>query len=106
MTAKNKVDAKSITSDQLEEMFDDGDDILDYVDLDNPVVEHHPPLEKRQLVLAGYYSEYVVSCCREEGDSERIDGVFSELLPDGLAEFESQLAYQSRIMREDRIMRF
>lgn len=30
----------------------------------------------------------------------------SELLPDGLAEFESQLAYQSRIMREDRIMRF
>ena len=42
MTAKNKVDAKSITSDQLEEMFDDGDDILDYVDLDNPVVEHHP----------------------------------------------------------------
>lgn len=37
---------------------------------------------------------------------ERIDGVFSELLPDGLAEFESQLAYQSRIMREDRIMRF
>ena len=47
MTAKNKVDAKSITSDQLEEMFDDGDDILDYVDLDNPVVEHHPPLEKR-----------------------------------------------------------
>lgn len=60
----------------------------------------------RQLVLAGYYSEYVVSCCREEGDSEQIDGVFSELLPDGLAEFESQLAYQSRIMREDRIMRF
>ncbi len=47
MTAKNKVDTKAITSDQLEEMFDDGDDILDYVDLDNPVVEHHPPLEKR-----------------------------------------------------------
>ena len=47
MTAKNKIDAKSITSDQLEEMFDNGDDILDYVDLDNPVVEHHPPLEKR-----------------------------------------------------------
>ena len=47
MTAKNKVDTKAITSGQLEEMFDDGDDILDYVDLDNPVVEHHPPLEKR-----------------------------------------------------------
>ena len=47
MTAKNKVNAKAITSDQLEKMFDNGDDILDYVDLDNPVVEHHPPLEKR-----------------------------------------------------------
>ena len=47
MTAKNKVDTKAITSDQLEEMFDNGDDILSYVDLGNPVVEHHPPLEKR-----------------------------------------------------------
>ena len=47
MTAKNEVNAKAITSDQLEKMFDNGDDILDYVDLDNPVVEHHPPLEKR-----------------------------------------------------------
>ena len=28
-------------------MFDNGDDILSYVDLGNPVVEHHPPLEKR-----------------------------------------------------------
>ena len=37
----------AITSDQLEEMFDNGDDILDYVDMSNPVVEHHPPLEKR-----------------------------------------------------------
>ena len=45
MKAKN--DAKAITSDQLEEMFDNGDDILSYVDLGNPVVEHHPPLEKR-----------------------------------------------------------
>ena len=41
MKAKN--DAKAITSDQLEEMFDNGDDILSYVDLGNPVVEHHPP---------------------------------------------------------------
>ena len=47
MKAKNKNDAKAITSDQLEEMFDNGDDILSYVDLGNPVVEHHPPLEKR-----------------------------------------------------------
>ena len=47
MTAKNKIDAKSITSDQLEEMFDNGEDILSHVDLGNPVVEHHPPLEKR-----------------------------------------------------------
>ncbi|OZG66211.1 antitoxin [Bifidobacterium hapali] len=47
MTAKTKLDAKSITSDQLEEMFDNGDGILDYVDLEHPVVEHHPPLEKR-----------------------------------------------------------
>lgn len=47
MTAKIKPDAKSITSDQLEEMFDNGEDILDYVDLEHPVVEHHPPLEKR-----------------------------------------------------------
>ena len=43
MTAKTKPDAKAITSDQLEEMFDNGDDILDYVDTGNPVVEHHPP---------------------------------------------------------------
>ncbi|KFI88375.1 toxin-antitoxin system, antitoxin component [Bifidobacterium reuteri DSM 23975] len=28
-------------------MFDSGEDILDYVDLEHPVVEHHPPLEKR-----------------------------------------------------------
>ena len=28
-------------------MFDNGEDILSYVDLGNPVVEHHPPLEKR-----------------------------------------------------------
>ena len=47
MTAKTKPGAKEITSDQLEEMFDNGDDILDYVDMSNPVVEHHPPLEKR-----------------------------------------------------------
>lgn len=47
MTAKTKPDAKAITSDQLEKMFDNGDDILDYVDMSNPVVEHHPPLEKR-----------------------------------------------------------
>lgn len=26
-------------------MFDNGEDILSYVDLGNPVVEHHPPLE-------------------------------------------------------------
>lgn len=61
---------------------------------------------KRASITKAAGTEYVVSCCREEGDSEQIDGVFSELLPDGLAEFESQLAYQSRIMREDRIMRF
>lgn len=47
MKAKNKNDAKAITSGQLEEMFDNGDDILSYVDLGNPVAEHHPPLEKR-----------------------------------------------------------
>lgn len=39
---KAKIDAKAITSDQLEEMFDNGDDILSYVDLGNPAVEHHP----------------------------------------------------------------
>lgn len=42
-----KNDAKAITSDQLEEMLDNGEDILSYVDLGNPVVERHPPLEKR-----------------------------------------------------------
>ncbi|KAB5608139.1 type II toxin-antitoxin system BrnA family antitoxin [Bifidobacterium jacchi] len=47
MTARIKPDAKSITSDQLEEMFDNGEDILNYVDLEHPMVEHHPPLEKR-----------------------------------------------------------
>ena len=45
MKAKN--DAKAITSDQLEEMLDNGEDILSYVDLGNPVVERHPPLEKQ-----------------------------------------------------------
>lgn len=44
---ESKNDAKAITSDQLEEMFDNGEDILSYVDLGNPVVERHPPLEKR-----------------------------------------------------------
>lgn len=47
MTAKAKPDAKSITSDQLEEMFDDDENILKYVDLQHPAVEHHHPLEKR-----------------------------------------------------------
>lgn len=28
-------------------MLDNGEDILSYVDLGNPVVERHPPLEKR-----------------------------------------------------------
>ena len=49
MTAKIRPDEKSVTGDQLEEMFDNGDDILAYVDLKHPVVEHHPPLEKRVI---------------------------------------------------------
>ncbi len=48
MKAKN--DAKAIISDQLEEMFDNGDDILSYVDLGNPVVERHPPPDKRFML--------------------------------------------------------
>lgn len=47
MTSMNKPDPKTITGDQPDELFDEGEDILDYVDLEHPVVEHHPPLEKR-----------------------------------------------------------
>lgn len=47
MTSMNKPDPKTITGDQLDELFDEGEDILDYVDLEHPVIEHHTPLEKR-----------------------------------------------------------
>ena len=39
--------AKTISGEELDRRFDDGEDILDYLDLENPVVEHHPPLQKR-----------------------------------------------------------
>lgn len=42
-----RIDPKRITSDQLEEMFDNGEDNLDYVDTSSAIVEHHPPLDKR-----------------------------------------------------------
>ena len=39
--------AKTISGEELDRRFDDGEDILDYLDLENPVVEHHPPLQRR-----------------------------------------------------------
>ena len=84
MTAKNKVDAKSITSDQLEEMFDDGDDILDYVDLDNPVVEHHPPLEKRITLSSTHGSPTGCAPC-VAAKSSTPDPIYDEKPPNHAA---------------------
>lgn len=44
MPAKDGIDPKTIASDQFERLFDNGDDILAYVDMGSPMVEHHPPL--------------------------------------------------------------
>ena len=38
---------REVTGRQLDEMFDAGEDVLDYFDTEHVVVEHHPPLEKR-----------------------------------------------------------
>lgn len=38
---------REVTGKQLDEMFDAGEDVLDYFDTEHAVVEHHPPLEKR-----------------------------------------------------------
>ncbi|MBW3091649.1 antitoxin [Bifidobacterium sp. 82T10] len=43
-------DVNSITSGQLEGWFDDGEDIFDFLDLDNPVIEHHSPLGERVVL--------------------------------------------------------
>ena len=39
--------AKPISREELDRRFDDGEDILHYLDLKHPIVEHHPPLQKR-----------------------------------------------------------
>lgn len=39
--------AKTISGEELDRKFDDGENILDYLDLEYPIVEHHPPLQKR-----------------------------------------------------------
>ena len=39
--------AKIISGEELDRKFDDGEDILEYLDLEHPIVEHHPPLQKR-----------------------------------------------------------
>lgn len=38
---------REVTGRKLDEMFDAGEDVLDYFDTEHVVVEHHPPLEKR-----------------------------------------------------------
>ncbi|OZG69673.1 type II toxin-antitoxin system BrnA family antitoxin [Bifidobacterium eulemuris] len=39
--------AKTISGEELDRKLDDGEDILDYLDLEHPIVKHHPPLQKR-----------------------------------------------------------
>ena len=43
----NTSEVKPVSGEELDRKFDDGEDILDYVDLDHPIVEHHPPMQKR-----------------------------------------------------------
>nr|WP_236029459.1 MULTISPECIES: antitoxin [Bifidobacterium] len=47
MSKVNESGKGAIAGEQLDEMFDNGEDVLDYFDMDHAVVEHHPPLEKR-----------------------------------------------------------
>ena len=90
MTAKTKPDAKAITSDQLEEMFDNGDDILDYVDMSNPVVEHHPPLEKRITLTM---PAWMVGELDEEASDRRArDSMRGAEIKEGIAAFAEKRA--------------
>lgn len=47
MSNTNRPDPKKITGEQFDEMFDNGEDMSEYLDLEHPIIEHHPPLEKR-----------------------------------------------------------
>lgn len=38
---------KSISGEDLDRKFDDGEDVFEYLDVEHPIVEHHPPLQKR-----------------------------------------------------------
>lgn len=39
--------ATTISGEELDRKFDDGEDILEYLDLEHPIVEHHSTLQKR-----------------------------------------------------------
>ena len=40
--------AKEITAEELDHRFDAGEDVLDYFDLDNPIVQHAPARDDSQ----------------------------------------------------------
>ncbi|OXM99725.1 antitoxin [Bifidobacterium vansinderenii] len=46
-TSKSEPDTSTITGEQFDRIFDEGGDVLQYADLEHPIVEHHPPMEKR-----------------------------------------------------------
>ncbi|MFR0568806.1 type II toxin-antitoxin system BrnA family antitoxin [Bifidobacterium apri] len=45
MTTASK--QQSLTAEQLEERFDSGEEVLGYFDVDHPIVEQHPVVQKR-----------------------------------------------------------
>ncbi|RSX50884.1 hypothetical protein [Bifidobacterium callimiconis] len=48
----NKPGKGTLTGDQLDRIFDEGEDVLQYADLEHPIVEHHPPREKPENIEA------------------------------------------------------
>lgn len=42
-----RVNSQLLDEEQLEQRFDDGEEVLGHFDLDHPVVEHHPVVQKR-----------------------------------------------------------
>ncbi|KAB8286673.1 antitoxin [Bifidobacterium ramosum] len=38
---------RRISAEELDRMFDNGDDVLEFFDMEHPIVEHHPPLGPR-----------------------------------------------------------
>lgn len=42
-----RVNSQLLDEEQLEQRFDDGEEVLGHFDLDHPAVEHHPVVQKR-----------------------------------------------------------